>query len=155
MHIFNVSITTMQVWRMSAKRCGRSWLHKVGTLLKTPARPPGIHHSISRMHFVQPGQKLEKFIQSVCVLYLPIQIKQVIFHNIFISFLCYHAVKCKRLYISYLNKVCVVDRTVNDLTDGLVIENVKHLVVRCFLNQINFIMHIFIILHLDDKISIF
>jgi hypothetical protein len=44
---------------MSAKRCGRSWLHKVGTLLKTPARPPGIHHSISRMHFVQPGQKLQ------------------------------------------------------------------------------------------------
>ena len=42
---------------MSAKRCGRSWLHKVGTLLKTPARLPGIHHSISRMHFVQPGQK--------------------------------------------------------------------------------------------------
>jgi hypothetical protein len=41
---------------MSAKRCGRRRLHKVGTLIKDthpPARPPGIYHSISRMHFVQ------------------------------------------------------------------------------------------------------
>jgi hypothetical protein len=66
MLIFNVSITTMQGLKNVSKRCGRSWSHKVGTLLKTPTclpthppiRPPGIHHSISRMHFVQPGQNL-------------------------------------------------------------------------------------------------
>jgi hypothetical protein len=39
------------------EECQLKWLHKVGTLLKTPTRPPGNHHSISRMHFVQPGQK--------------------------------------------------------------------------------------------------
>jgi hypothetical protein len=40
---------------VSNKRCERTWLHKVGTLLED-ARPPGIHHSISRTHFVLPGQ---------------------------------------------------------------------------------------------------
>jgi hypothetical protein len=44
-----------KVWRVSAKRCWRSWLHIL--TLKTPTRPTDIHYSTSRMHFVQPGQK--------------------------------------------------------------------------------------------------
>jgi hypothetical protein len=44
-----------KVWRMSAKRCERTWLHKVGTLLKEDW--PSQH---SPFYFVQPGQKYVK-----------------------------------------------------------------------------------------------
>ena len=33
---------------------------------RPPARPPGIHHSISRMHFVQPGQKWHINVDQLC-----------------------------------------------------------------------------------------
>jgi hypothetical protein len=52
MHIFNVFITTVQGLKNVS--------HKVWEELITQSRcPPSIHHSISQMHFVQPGQKTD------------------------------------------------------------------------------------------------
>jgi hypothetical protein len=63
MHIFNVSITTMQGLKNVSLKVREELITQSRYPIKDarqPTRPPGIHHSISRMHFVQPGQKLIK-----------------------------------------------------------------------------------------------
>ena len=56
MHIFNVSITTVQGLKNVSLKAWEELITQSRYPIKD-ARPPGIHHSISRMHFVQPGQK--------------------------------------------------------------------------------------------------
>jgi hypothetical protein len=57
MHIFNVSITTIQGLKNVSLKVRKELITQSRYPFKD-ARPPGIHHSISRMHFVQPDQKL-------------------------------------------------------------------------------------------------
>jgi hypothetical protein len=56
MHIFNVSITTVQGLINVSLKVWEELITQRRYPIKD-ARPPVIHHSISRMHFVQPGQK--------------------------------------------------------------------------------------------------
>jgi hypothetical protein len=60
MHIFNVSITSVQGLMNVSLKVWEELITQSRYPIKDarpPARPPGIHHSISRMHFVQPGQE--------------------------------------------------------------------------------------------------
>jgi hypothetical protein len=69
MHIFNVSITNVQgLKNVSLKVC-----EELITQCRYPikdARPPAIHHSISRMHFVQSGQKSFYCFRPLLITYL-------------------------------------------------------------------------------------
>jgi hypothetical protein len=55
-----VSITTMQGLKNVSLKVREELITQSRYPIKDarpPTRPPGIHHSTSRMHFVQPGQK--------------------------------------------------------------------------------------------------
>jgi hypothetical protein len=56
MHIFNVFITTVQGLKNVSLKVWEELITRSRYPIKD-ARPPGIHHSKSRMHFVQQGQK--------------------------------------------------------------------------------------------------